>query len=239
MRAAPGTVVDVWSADLDDFDAATTSLSADELERAGAFLLDRDRQRFVAARRLVRVVLGTRLGVAPEALRFGRGTHGKPCLVDPDVPLQFNLSHSGPLALLAVSVGLPVGIDIERVNPALDWMPLSRELFAGAEHRRIVELAPPDRLEAFFACWVRKEAVLKALGLGLAHPLDAFEVTVDPHGPAAVVAAGPPIDPRPWSLQDLPAAPGYRACLASAGTMRVDVHPALNGASRFAGLGGR
>lgn len=232
MRATPETIVDVWSAELDDVDPDTASLSAGELERAGAFLFDRDRQRFVAARRLVRMVLGTRLGVAPAALRFGQGPHGKPHVIAPDLPIRFNLSHSGPFAILAVSVGLPVGVDIERVNPALDWMPLSRGLLAGAEHRQIVGMAASDRLEGFFACWVRKESVVKALGLGLTHPLDAFEVTVDPHAPALVVAAGPPIDPRVWSLQDLPAAPGYRACLAAPGPVRVIVHPALTGRVR-------
>jgi 4'-phosphopantetheinyl transferase len=151
-------------------------LDADETTRARRFVFDRDRDRFVRAHAMVRQLLGSLLGRAPASLRFESGSLGKPTLRDPTTPLAFNLSHGGDLGALVVSQEAEVGIDIE------PWRPMSDALAVGATVFTATEMVGWPDAEAghidreFLRLWTRKEAVLKALGLGLS--LDPRQVTV-------------------------------------------------------------
>jgi 4'-phosphopantetheinyl transferase len=138
--------------------------------------------------------------------------HGRPVLADRADRLHFNLSHSGAVALVGVSCLGPVGVDVEEVRDMADFVPIARRYFAPGEVETILQLAPPERLGGFFVTWTRKEAYVKALGLGLSFPLDAFS-TGHPDRPAHVMDPGGAIH-RGWTLADLACASGYRAALA-------------------------
>jgi 4'-phosphopantetheinyl transferase len=113
---------------------------------------------------------------------------------------------------------------VERVDPKMDWQPLSRRFFAASEHRAINLLAREDRRIGFFACWTRKEAVVKAIGAGLSYPLDDFEVTIDPNAAPELLSGGPAMEVGDWSLRDIDAGTGFRACLAAPGSFCVSSH---------------
>ncbi|MEO0820269.1 MAG: 4'-phosphopantetheinyl transferase superfamily protein [Pseudomonadota bacterium] len=190
-------------------------LDAEERARAARFARPELAERFSAAHAQMRAVLGGYLGVPPTDLRFGAGAQGKPALSAPAQPwpLDFNLSHSGERALLAVGRGGPLGVDIEatRIFDTMD--DLARRIFAPAETAALEALAPARRVAGFFACWTRKEAVVKADGRGLSLPLESFVVRVDPDMPAALLRTDGLADPPP-ALHDLPAPAGYRAAIA-------------------------
>lgn len=209
--------VDVWRVPLDAppdrIEELTQGLSEDERARALRFYQSKDRRRFIFARAALRQILATTLQVAPDALRFGYGPQGKPRLVDG--ALCFNLSHSDELALVAVARGREVGVDVERMRAARDAARLARRFFARNESDALMALPPAQRLAAFYRCWTRKEAYLKARGDGLSLPLDAFEVSLDPDAPAKLLAA--PDGAGTWALCDVPAGPEYAAALAVEG----------------------
>ncbi|MHB8270281.1 4'-phosphopantetheinyl transferase family protein [Bradyrhizobium sp.] len=130
-----------------------------------------------------------------------------------DQVLSFNLTHTGHLALVAVAEGC-VGVDAEIIRLDVDWEGISRQFFAHAEFRQIASLSPQLRVPAFFSCWTRKEAYLKAIGLGLHAPLDKFQVTVrSDEAPRLVCVEGSSEESRQWSFHDL-SEPGVAAALA-------------------------
>ncbi|QAY79197.1 4'-phosphopantetheinyl transferase superfamily protein [Sphingosinicella sp. BN140058] len=182
-------------------------LDRDERSRAQAFRFDRDRDRFVARRGALRRHLGGRLGVNPATLRFACNDYGKPFLVDyPE--LHFSLSHSAGLAICATSTA-SIGCDIEHCDPKLADSAVAERLFAPAEIAALSSLQGEQWVGGFFACWTRKEAFVKALGLGLSHPLDAFAVSLDPTEPPHLISGG-----DGWALFAFTPAPGYQAAVA-------------------------
>lgn len=202
------------------------TLSADEQERADHFRFVQDQQRFIVARGLLRAVLGLYLGVEAAAVRFAYNPHGKPELEAAEVGgagvrqahLQFNLAHSEDLLLCAISSGRRVGIDVERIRPGFADGTLAETFFAPGEVAVLRALPRKDQEQAFFACWTRKEAYLKARGEGLIMPLDAFEVSLRPGEPAALLQAAPdPAEVTRWSLCELDLGPAYAATLAVEG----------------------
>ena len=196
------------------------TLTGSEVERAGRFRQERDRERFVAGRGNLRVILSRYTGIAPQQLRLTYNAFGKPllALMPGQEPLWFNLAHSGEIVLYAVARGRRVGIDIERVEDDLDVEQIARYAFSAAERRMIASLPESQRRAAFYACWTRKEAYLKARGQGLSWPLDQFDVSVAPQGLARLLCTR--WDAREadrWSLQALLPGPGYVAALAAEG----------------------
>jgi 4'-phosphopantetheinyl transferase len=150
-------------------------------------------------------------------LRFRYGDRGKPHLEDHD-PLEFNLTHSGELALLAVSRIGPLGIDIERKRPLEDLLGLARGSFAPGEYATLLAVPETKRLDCFFQCWTRKEAYVKAVGDGLAAPLGEFEVTCAPGVPARLLSVGgSSSEARSWHLHSLRPATGYVGAVALRG----------------------
>ena len=182
-------------------------LHADERARAARLRHDRDRNHFIARRGQLRIRLAQEFGEAPEEIRIRMDAHGKPFL--PEHPeLCFNLSHSHGLALCAIGHGVMVGCDIEWRNPELACRDVADRLFAPSERAALAALPDALWVDGFFNCWTRKEAYVKALGMGLSFSLDAFSVSVAPGEPPRLIEASPG-----WSLSSFEPAPGYQAAL--------------------------
>ena len=211
--------VHVWSVDLDRLPEAVLGqpLSANERERGRRFRFERDRRRFVTARGLLRRLLGRYLGLEPSRLRFGYGPRGKPFLAGED-ELRFNVSHSGGLALLAFAWDRELGVDVEEEREVEEAEAIARRYFSSWEERELRLLTEVERQAAFFRCWTRKEAFIKATGDGLSRPLDAFDVTLAPGEPARLlrVEGEPEAAGRFW-LEDVSPAPGFAGALAVEG----------------------
>jgi 4'-phosphopantetheinyl transferase len=168
----------LWTFNLDAIDpvAVLPLLSADERDRAARFRFDIHRERFIAARGALRIVLGELTGVTPQALEFAYGDHGKPAL-RPD-RIHFNLSHSDHWAIVGATRAAPVGVDVERINADRANPAIARRFFARQEIADLECLPPSEYTNAFFQCWARKEAVLKAVGTGISGGLSSFAVPV-------------------------------------------------------------
>lgn len=216
--------VQVWGASLTrtaaEYEALRGLLSKDELARADAFVFERDRGHFVAARGTLRLILACYLGVSPEGLRFAYNAFGKPRLRDEGVApaLSFNLSHAGEIALYAFTSGREVGIDVELAREDMDCLGVARHFFSPPERAALEALPPEERTRAFFDCWTRKEAYIKARGGGLSIPLDSFDVSLTPGEPAALLhTREDPRDAARWTLRELAPADGYAATVAAEG----------------------
>lgn len=196
--------------------AAPGHLSADEAERAARLHFERDRLRWLASRLALRALLGAHLGVAPAELRFTLGPCGKPALLG-EPRVSFNLSHAGELTVLAVSDGVAVGVDVEEVVPDRATLALAETVFSQAELAALVALPAPSRTAAFYRCWTRKEAVIKARGLGFSADLRAFDVSLGEDEAPRVSATRPDAaEAARWTLAALPVGEGYEAALAVA-----------------------
>jgi 4'-phosphopantetheinyl transferase len=213
--------VHVWQIDLDvDASRYWSLLSAEERERALRFRFERDRDHYTVGRGSMRQILGRYLGVSSTALRFGYGAHGKPALEAPTgSDLQFNLSHSHRVALLAVTAGRALGVDLEGVQRDVGDEQIARRFFSPAEVAVLLSLPESQRRAAFFRCWTRKEAYLKARGDGIYYGLHHFAVTLAPELPAALLTNTlDPAEVTRWSMAAVPVPPGYEAAVAVEGT---------------------
>lgn len=218
---SPSDRVDAWKVWLDCPEPSGQSsmgiLTLDEVERADRFRFRRDRIRFIECRTALRSILGRYLRMSPAKIRFRYEKNGKPEIVyaQNSDGLRFNVSHSSGLAVIVVSLGRAVGVDIEKVSPKLDCLEIARRFFSEREYAALIALSPSERQQAFFACWTRKEGFLKATGQGLSYSLSEFSVSISPDGPAAIeeVKADPSAVLR-WSLANLRPEDGYEGTLA-------------------------
>lgn len=216
----PTDAAHVWRVDLRvSADCAArfiAALSPDERDRADRFRFPEHRERFIAAHGALRDILSRYLDVPAGRLAFSITPHGKPVLAAPGHTwLQFNLSHSGDLALIAVSRDCPVGIDVEQMIPPDNFPRLVEQFFSANENAAFRALPESKRAAAFFAGWTRKEAYVKALGTGVSLPLDHFDVTMDPDTPARLLAdRRHPHHVATWSLHTFSPASNYIASLA-------------------------
>jgi 4'-phosphopantetheinyl transferase len=192
-----------------------TTLSPYEMARANRFVFATDRNHFVAARGILRELLGAYLVRPPAELKFRYGSHGKPALDAnaSDSVLQFNLSHSGGVAIYAFSLGRRLGVDVERIRPELAGEDIARRYFAAREVAELQALPIDLRPEGFFLCWTRKEAYVKAHGAGLSLPLDSFTVSLTPSRAAELQSD----DSDQWSMVSLDPAPGFVAAMVVEG----------------------
>lgn len=188
-------------------------LSQDELARAERFASPAFANRFIVARGRLRQILARSLATGPHQIEFTLTPTGKPLLQQPNQPAtHFNLSHSGERAAVAVCRTAQVGIDIERVRDVRDG--LARRFFAADEVAKLEALQGDERREAFFRCWTRKEAFLKATGEGIRRGLDSFSVSVAADEKPRIVSIDGNLDAaRHWQLRDLQPGPGYRGAL--------------------------
>lgn len=214
--------VHIWRSALDlspaALDAAMVLLADDEVERARRYKFARDRRRFVAARAFLRRTLAGCLSAAPEQLRFAYGRFGKPELLrGPHADtVEFNLSHTGDLALLAVTRNRRVGIDVESVRHLSDFQAVASRFFSERENAALKEIPAAGRDFGFYCCWTRKEAFLKALGEGLACPLDSFDVSLDV-APRLLRVGDDTEAASKWTLCHLEPGGAYVAALAIEG----------------------
>jgi 4'-phosphopantetheinyl transferase len=213
--------VQVFRAALDQSPAVVRAclelLAPAERERAEKFVFRKDRERFVVARAALRTLLGGYVRLAPERLSFDYGPYGKPSLSDAQ-GLRFNVSHSRGLALYAVTRGREIGLDLEYVRDDVDVEQLAEHFFSRRETATLSALPATERKQAFFNCWTRKEAYIKARGEGLSHPLHGFDVTLAPGEPAALLhTAGDEREAARWSLRQLNPDAGYAAAVAVEG----------------------
>jgi 4'-phosphopantetheinyl transferase len=196
-------------------------LSVAECERADRFVFARDRSRCIVAHGVLRRLLSLYCDSAPEALRFIAAVNGKPALqpVAGAPPISFNLTHSHARALVGVSTGRQLGIDLEMVTPNTDTLSISRRYFFGSEREAIERAPSPLRDSTFFRYWVAKEAVLKAEGIGLGFPLDRFRVDFLPGDTAAHIET---LDPAAlagdWTVRMVPCESGWLGAVAARGT---------------------
>lgn len=216
--------VHVWRTGLDQPAGAVAllaeSLSGDERDRAARFYFERDRRRFTVARGELRALLGAYLGVPAAAIAFDYGSHGKPRLAGALAAgdLRFNVSHSAGVALYAVARGREVGVDVEGHREDFATAEIAERFFSPAERGALAALPLDRRCAAFFACWSRKEAYIKARGLGLSLALDGFDVSLAPGEPAALLATrDDPAERDRWTLRALDPGPGLAGAIAAEG----------------------
>jgi 4'-phosphopantetheinyl transferase len=203
-----------------------TFLDGDELARARSFLSVEQRLQWIAARGSLRLLLGTYLDIDPRRISFCYNTYGKPHLGArwQQERIHFNLSHSAGLALYAFVRGRQIGLDIEHMRASPRYMRLAHQKFAPGEYETLQQLAPAEQQHAFFICWTRKEAYLKARGEGIAYGLRSFEVSLKPGEPAAVLAHHrEPLEAQRWSLRDLAPGEGYVGALTVERTEQAPV----------------
>jgi 4'-phosphopantetheinyl transferase len=253
--------VHIWRASLDLPDEVLfglrSTLSAEERERASRFYFEKDRVQFTAAHGILRDILGRYSGIAPAELQFHAGSHGKPALVGTGAEgsavessatagsIEFNMSHSRWMALYAVSLKTPVGVDIEWVREDIEWQKIAERFFHPDETAHLGELPEPEQRKGFFQFWTCKEAYIKGRGKGLSIPTRSFAVRLAPGGAtvighvdadadrAGVTAKSSMVVPdgdsmiestARWSLFTLDPAPVYAGAVAAAGGAGRLVH---------------
>lgn len=222
LEAGP---VHVWTAELPLLEPYSSRLEGvldrAERERAERFRFERDRARFILSHGWIRILLGRYLRRAPAGVELGVSEFGKPFVQgdSSESSLQFSLSHSGELATLAVARGRCLGVDIEKVRPERATLEIAARFFSREEAEALRALAPESRVEAFFRCWTRKEAYVKARGEGLSRRLDRFSVSLGVEEfPSLRPSAPGDEESLGWSLRDLTPPSGYAAAIAAEGS---------------------
>jgi 4'-phosphopantetheinyl transferase len=202
--------------------AHTDLLDPGERARADSYTFAEDRRRFVITRAFLRLTLADTLRTAPSALTFDYAPQRKPFLMWPREgrALHFNVSHSGDHAVIATAWHRPIGVDVERVRGDIDYAQIAERVFSPRERAALAGVDPAARADTFFQVWTRKEAYVKAQGLGLSIPLDSFDVAHDgiaqtEISPESLLATRPdPDEAARWSVRALAAPRGYAAALA-------------------------
>ncbi len=219
--------IHVWCASLDQpvsqFQRLRQTLSMDERTKAERFHFERDRKRFNAGRGILRTILGWYLGGEPNRLQFCYGKNGKPALADTfgNGGIHFNMSRSVGLALYAFTRDREIGVDIERVRDISEMDQIAERFFSVKENAVFRTLPKSKRKEAFFRCWTRKEAFIKAIGKGLSMPLDKFDVALVPGKPARLIRIeGDSKEASRWTIRELKPAAGFAAAFALEGRSR-------------------
>lgn len=225
----------VWTVALEQAADAQAALqrhlSADELQHLAALRLPALRRQYAVTRGALRLLLGRYLDMPPALCRYTTGRYGKPALIEPRLGLHFNVAHSGGQALIAITRGTELGVDIELQRPLDDMAGLARSILSAADLERWLGLPQAQRQQAFYAIWTRKEAVAKAAGLGLSMDFPGLSVEFGPRRPAAVRGIDNAFgQPSEWLLADLQCPPGYSAALAArAQALRISLYAAPDG----------
>lgn len=207
--------VHVWYVWLGNYeDSCLEWLSVDEQERLGRIGAPEGRRQFVAGRRVLRGVLGGYLGQEPGTLEFTHGSHGKPALAMNKlaVPIEFNLSHSGMHLVVALTSGVPVGVDVETIRPLQRLDLLARRCLSPAERAELEALPEDLRCAGFFRFWVRKESLGKAVGTGIGLGFDRCVTSLE--GVPRWITVPPELEPASaWTLAEIPFGEG--CCVAA------------------------
>ena len=230
---AGSSVVHLWLAQLagtqKELELCRALLAPDEQIAAARFKFPQLAERYTFARAILRVLLGHYLQTAPESIRLAYNPSGKPRVSSPRTNLAFNLSHSADMALYGFTRDAELGVDLERTKP-LDYLPgLAARFFHPRESADLLALPECNRTGAFFTCWTRKEAYLKARGEGLSESLDSFRVSLGSENPVPLFDASGADLVGSWTLHSLTAPPGFHAALAYSGLPRsLHLQPLLS-----------
>ncbi len=213
--------VHIWSGSLaveqDQMPDYVKLLSVDELARANRFKFERHRQRFVVARAKLRQLLGCYLSCEPKQVSFAYSDKGKPYIKSPitKADIRFNLSHSQNTVLYGFVRGRDIGVDIEKNRTDMSYLEIAQRYFSKSEYELLRRLSEPEGAQAFFRCWARKEAFIKAVGEGLSFPLAQIDVGVEPHkGLFVPHVLHEDFAGAPWRVCDLAIADSFAASLA-------------------------
>jgi 4'-phosphopantetheinyl transferase len=216
--------VQLWRVDLEairgDESRWQKLLSADESARASRFHFSRDRQRFVASRALLRTILASYLATEPDGVSFAYSAKEKPSLgpANAGSDVTFNITHSGGIALLAFARRREIGVDVEQLRSDFDLEGIAHRFFSAHEQTQLATVPLEEKAAAFFRCWTRKEAYIKATGDGLSLPLTQFDVSIRAGELNALLATRPDgSEAVRWLLQEVPAGPGYIGALCVSG----------------------
>lgn len=209
--------VHVWCASLEYTDNQLNDffalLNDEEQARAQRFHFLKDRHHFVAARGILKKLLGTYLKLAPQSLNFSYSAFGKPFLKE-HPSLQFNLSHSNQMTLIAITLNYAVGIDIESMHRICDMDLIAQRYFSAREYEILKNLSNTEKTQTFYNGWTRKEAFLKAHGQGLSYSLDKVEVTMHPNETVKFLALHDAQENiSEWSLYELAPLTQYASAL--------------------------
>jgi 4'-phosphopantetheinyl transferase len=216
--------IHVWRVSLDQTESCLQSLqqtlSTDERTKADRFRFPKDRSQFIVSRGALRAILSRYLNISSHILRFDYNPYGKPSLIvtQGGNTLRFNLSHSRGMALIAITKNRDIGVDIEGINPNFSCLEIAEKFFSPLENSVLRSLPEHLQATAFFTCWTRKEAYIKAVGKGLSIPLNQFDVSLAPGEPAALLnVEGNPEEASKWSLIELFPSSDMVAAVAVAG----------------------
>lgn len=203
-------------------------LSHEERSRADRFRFDLLRRAFIVSRGSLRALLAQYLPVPVPDIRFSYGRNGKP-RANAGQGVHFNCSRSGDIALYAIALDCELGVDVEIVHPMDNMEQIARSYFCPEEAADLMEVQALERDLAFYRCWTRKEAYIKAIGSGLSAPLNSFRVTLKPDDPVKFIHLGADAGAaKMWMLHDLAPVPGYAGALAYCGPPRsVRMPPAV------------
>lgn len=223
LELAPDEI-HVWYASLDHpvprFQGLAQLLSSDERMKAERFHFEKDRKHFIVGRGILRTILGCYLSVEPSRLRFSYGKNGKPALADTfsKGTIHFNMSDSEGVALYAFTQEREIGVDIEHIRDIPEMEQIAEQFFSARENAIFRALPKGKKKEAFFKCWTRKEAFIKATGDGLSRPLGKFDVSLVPGEPARLLRIeGDSKRASRWTIQELKLASGFAAAFAVEG----------------------
>jgi 4'-phosphopantetheinyl transferase len=215
--------VHVWSAYLTvsmlQVGAFEQTLTTDERHRANRFRFEPDKTRFIASRGILRDILSRYLNLEPGQVQFAYGEYGKPRLASmiKHAGLEFNLSHSGEMAMYAIAHQTQVGIDLEQLRFLNNLEQLARQCLSPRELQAFLTLEPAQQQTTFFHYWTGKEAYLKAVGKGLSVPLEQIEIPLDIRQPTQVRSEESGFQSHDWYLQTVPSIAGYIAALVVEG----------------------
>lgn len=223
----PEDELHIWRVDLshpfEDLNNIFNDLSAEERSHAERFQFEHLRRRYILSHSILRRLLGGYLGVQLADISMEIAQRGKPCLGGESAAsgLEFNLAHSGDLALIGYCRGAGIGVDIEQLRPMPDLDRLAARYFSKKEQEQLSQLPDEKKTDGFFKCWTCKEAFIKNLGDGLYYPLDQFEVEVNPDLPGKLLrVASDPDEASRWRLEYFLAGEGYPSALAVSGDIR-------------------
>ena len=221
LRSCEPAYCDLWlvsaKVDIPEREILENLLSTNEREHAGRFRFEADRIRSIVARGGLRRILSSYCGTSPHAMEFLTGSHGKPALLNPSSALEFNVSHSGDCVLIAVTSGVPCGVDIELSRPITEEREVVERFFCP---REVEWLSRTEN--GFHRLWAMKEAIIKAMGLGVSIPLSHIDVTDILEGKtSSITLRTPGIEPQMLWLRELFLLSNYAAAVATVQDKRI------------------
>jgi len=204
----------IWIIDLNLDDQTVgkyiSLLSDDELDRASRFRFRKDYKVYVITRASLRTLLAKYLKIQPAEIQFAYSKYGKPSINEPGTNIEFNVSHAHQMALIGISSGVPIGVDIEWINFDKDLETVAKKFFSDNENMEFNQLSEWSKPLGFFNCWTRKESFIKAVGHGLSFPLKEFDVSLIPGEPAILKQTHfDRREKKKWSISDIHLPHGY------------------------------